>query len=123
MIGPKHVSLVLVAVSVVGALGIPLGDPKFVGQALVLEGCFVALAILTLKNYKRVYVPNFIIAVVVIAGNSAFYKHIEIMTTFHPVYNAIVLIVGGYVLQALLLVTNYLAYKHHKQLSLNSRSV
>src|SRR5574340_281913 len=105
----KRVALVLTAVSIVGIMGIPLGDPKFIGQALVLEGCFITLAILTLKNYKRVYIPNFIVAGVVIAGNSAFYKHIQIMTTFHPLYNAIVLITGGYVLQVLLLITNYLA--------------
>ena len=112
----KRVAIVLIAVSVVGAFGIPLGDPKFILQAFVLEGCFIALAILTVKNYKRVYIPNFIVAGVVIAGNSAFYKHIEIMATFHPLYNAIVLIVGGYVLQSLLLITNYFAYKRYKHL-------
>jgi len=118
----KRVSIVLVAISIVGALGIPLGDPKFIAQAFVLEGCFIVLAILTAKNYKHVYIPNFIISGIVIAGNSAFYKHIEIMTTFHPLYNAIVLITGGYVLQVLLLITNYLAYKQYKHPTLSSKT-
>lgn len=110
----RQVSIILASISVVGALGIPLGDPRFIPQALVLEGCFISLAILTAKNYRYIYVPNFIVAGIVIAGNSAFYKHIEIMTTLHPLYNAIVLITGGYVLQALLLITNYRAFKHYR---------
>ena len=118
----KNVALVLAAVSVVGVLGIPLGDPKFIPQALLLECCFVALTVLTAKNYKRVYIPNFVIAGIVIAGNSAFYKHIEIMTTLHPLYNALVLIIGGYVLQVLLLITNYLAYRQDKHLTLSDRT-
>jgi len=118
----KNVVIVLAAVSVVGVLGIPLGDPKFIPQALLLEGCFVSLTVLTAKNYKRVYIPNFVIAGIVIAGNSAFYKHIEIMTTLHPLYNALVLIIGGYVLQVLLLITNYLAYRQDKHLTLSDRT-
>jgi len=118
----KMVAIILGSISIVGLFGIPLGDPRFIAQALVLEGCFIALTVLTIKNYKRAYIPNFIIAVIVIIGNSAFYKHIEIMTTFHPLYNAIVLIVGGYVLQGLLLITNTLAYKQQKQLTSKSKA-
>lgn len=118
----KNVAMILTAVSVVGVLGIPLGDPKFIPQALLLEGCFIALAVLTAKNYKHVYIPNFVIAGIVIVGNSAFYKHIEIMTTLHPLYNALVLITGGYVLQVLLLISNYLAYIQHKHLTLSGRT-
>lgn len=118
----KSVVIILTAISVVGVLGIPLGNPKFIPQALILEGCFIVLAVLTAKNYKHVYIPNFIISGVVITGNSIFYKHVEIMTTFHPLYNALVLIIGGYVLQILLLVTNYLAYRQHKHLITSSRT-
>jgi hypothetical protein len=118
----KQLVAVLCAISVIGILGIPLGDPRFVSQALVLESCFIALAALSAKNYKKVYIPNFIIAGVVIAGNSAFYKHIEIMTTFHPLYNAIVLITGGYVLQIMLLITNYHAYKQQEKLSITHKT-
>ncbi len=118
----KKVACVLTSIVVVGALGIPLGDPRFIPQALILEGCFVALAVLSWRNYQHVYTPNFIISGIVIAGNSAFSKHIEIMTTFHPLHNAIVLIIGGYVLQVLLLLTNYLAYKQYKHVTSSSKS-
>lgn len=117
----RSVVVVLISVSIAGILGIPLGDPRFIPQALVLEACFIALAVLTARNYGRVYIPNFIIAGIVIVGNSAFYKHIQIMTTLHPLYNALVLIIGGYVLQILLLITNYLAYRQHKLLMVNDK--
>lgn len=114
--------MILGAISIVGVFGIPLGDPRFIAQALVLEGCFIALTVLSIKNYKKAYIPNFIIAGIVVVGNSAFYKHIEIMTTFHPIYNAIVLITGGYVLQALLLITNTLSYRRLRQLPVDKNS-
>ena len=118
----KGVVIVLSAISMVGVFGIPLGDPRFIAQALVLEGCFVALTILSAKNYKKAYIPNFIIAGIVIIGNSVFYKHIEIMTTFHPLYNALVLIIGGYILQGLLLITNALTYRQQKQLAISNNT-
>ena len=118
----KNVVVVLGTISIVGIFGIPLGDPRFMTQAIVLECCFIALTVLTAKNYKMAYIPNFIISVIVIIGNSAFYKHIEIMTTFHPLYNAIVLITGGYILQSLLLITNVLAYRQQKQLPISGNA-
>jgi hypothetical protein len=118
----KSVVIVLGAISTAGVFGIPLGDPRFIIQAIVLEGCFVALAVLSAKNYKKAYLPNFVIAIIVIIGNSVFYKHIEIMTTFHPLYNAIVLITGGYVLQGLLLITNALAYRQQRQSILSNKT-
>ena len=102
----KYLVAVLVSIGIIGAFGIPLGDPKFLIQAIILESSFVALAIVSLKNFRYAYIPNFIIACVVITGNTISPKHLEIMSTLHPFYNAIVLIIGGYVLQGLLLVTN-----------------
>lgn len=118
----KAVAIVLGAITIVGILGIPLGDPRFIAQAIVLEGCFVVLTTLTAKNYKQVYVPNFIIAGIVIVGNSVFYKHIEIMTTFHPFYNAIILVTGGYILQGLLIITNIFAYRQNKQVTISKKT-
>jgi hypothetical protein len=118
----KSIVSILVAICITGAFGIPLGSPKFLVQALFLEFSFVALAIITAKNFRYSYIPNFIIAAIVILGNTISTKHIEIMTTLHPFYNAIVLIVGGYVLQGLLLITNTLAYKKHKQVISNNKT-
>lgn len=112
----KFLVLVLCAISVVGAFGIPLGDPKFIVQAVSLESAFIALAIISLKNFRYAYIPNFVIATIVIIGNTISPKHIEIMTTLHPFYNGVVLIMGGYILQALLLVTNFLSLREYKKL-------
>ncbi|MGI0066510.1 MAG: hypothetical protein ACREAN_08575 [Nitrosopumilaceae archaeon] len=111
----KYLVSVLVSISIVGAFGIPLGDPKFFIQAIALELSFVALAIISLKNFKYAYVPNFIIACLVIVGNTTSPKHLEIMSTLNPFYNAIVLMVGGYILQGLLLVTNIMTLRQYKK--------
>jgi hypothetical protein len=118
----KAVVSVLVAVCIVGVFGIPLGDPKFLIQAFALEFSFVVLVIVSMKNFRYAYMPNFIIAGMVIAGNTLSPKHLEIMSTLHPFYNAVVLIIGGYVLQGLLIITNTISYKKYKQAVLNSKT-
>ena len=110
----RYLVAVLVSTCIVGAFGIPLGDPKFLIQAIILESSFIALAIVSLKNFRYAYIPNFIIAAIVITGNTISPKHLEIMSTFHPFYNAIVLIMGGYVLQALLLITNGMSLREFR---------
>ena len=119
----KSVVVVLAAVCVTGAFGIPMGDPKFLIQAFSLEFSFVALAIISVKNFRYAYIPNFIIAVIVIVGNTVSPKHIEIMSTLHPFHNGIVLIVGGYILQGLLLITNTMAYKKYKHTTSNNKDI
>lgn len=110
----RYLVAVLVSICIVGAFGIPLGDPKFLIPAIILESSFIALVIVSLKNFRYAYIPNFIIGGIVIAGNTISPKHLEIMSTFHPFYNAIVLIIGGYVLQALLLITNGMSLREYQ---------
>jgi hypothetical protein len=110
----RYLVAVLVSTCIVGAFGIPLGDPKFLIPAIILESSFIALAIVSFKNFRYAYIPNFIIAGIVIVGNTTSPKHLEIMSTFHPFYNAIVLIIGGYVLQALLLITNAMSLREYQ---------
>ena len=110
----RYLVAVLVSTCIVGAFGIPLGDPKFLIPAIILESSFIALAIVSFKNFRYAYIPNFVIAGIVIVGNTISPKHLEIMSTFHPFYNAIVLIIGGYVLQALLLITNAMSLREYQ---------
>ena len=112
----KNVIAVLIAISVVGVLGIPLGDPKFIAEGIALELSFVALTILSVKRIKYALIPNIIIACLVISGNTISPKHTEIMLSLNPLYNAIILIVGGYILQVLLLATSILTYKNRTRL-------
>jgi hypothetical protein len=60
---------VLVAISIVGALAIPFGDPQFLDRAIALELSFITLAIVIfldsgvlLRKYRSVnlhYLPAF----------------------------------------------------------------
>ena len=107
--------MVLVGISVVGAIAIPFGDPQFLDRAMALELSFITLAVVILFGGKltvrRVQLAKFAlyacipIAIIVIVGNSLASPHIEIMTTFSKPLNAILLIIGGYVLQAALIGT------------------
>jgi hypothetical protein len=112
----KIIVVILISISIMGIIGIPIGSPKFVTNAIVLESVFIVLAILSLWRLRYTLVPNMIIAIVVIIGNTASPKHIEIMSTFEPLENAIVLIVGGYILQGLLMLTSMWIFKDRKHL-------
>ena len=96
---------VLAAISVVGAIAIPFGDPQFVDRAIALELSFVALSILIYKGFRKALYACIPLAAMVMIGNSLAPPHVEIMTTFSKPFNAVVLIIGGYILQAVLVAT------------------
>ncbi len=104
-------SIILIAISIIGAIGLPMGDPRLLPIAISLEISFIVLAILSFKKLKYVTIASMILAGIVIIGNSISSTHIEIMLTLEPIENAIILIVGGYVLQGLLIITSILDYK------------
>lgn len=93
-----------------------MGDPQFLTNAIILESIFIGLTLLSFWRLHHALVPNIIIAIIVIIGNTISPKHIEIMTTFNPIENAIVLIIGGYLLQGLLLVSSSIELKNRRQL-------
>jgi hypothetical protein len=112
----KIIFAILVSISIVGIIGIPMGDPQFFLNAILLESSFIALAAVSIWRLQYSVIPNIVIAIIVIVGNTVSPKHVEIMTTFVPAENAVVLIVGGYVLQGLLLGTSTIAFKKIKQI-------
>lgn len=95
---------ILAAISVTGAVAIPAGNPMFLERAIAIEASFIALTVLTFAGYKKQLYACIPLAGIVMAGNSLAPPHVEIMTTFSKPFNAVVLIIGGYVLQALLIV-------------------
>jgi hypothetical protein len=119
------VVIVLISTSIVGTIAIPFGDPKFLDRAILLELSFVALSViiflddeLTVKGIPLSKLALYIcipLAVLVIVGNSLAPPHVEIMRTFSKPLNAIVLIIGGYVLQVALIATTILALKGMRQ--------
>ncbi len=117
----KIIFIILVSISVVGIIGIPMGDPQFLVNAIILESSFVVLAGISLWRLQYSTIPNMVIALLVIVGNTVSPRHIEIMASFEPIGNAIVLIIGGYVLQVLLLVASGIAFRKRKQLSAHTK--
>jgi hypothetical protein len=101
----SSVFIVLVAISVVGAIAIPFGDPQFLDRAIALELSFITLAVLTYKGFRKALYACIPLAIIVMIGNSLASPHVEIMTTFSKPFNAVILIIGGYILQAALIVT------------------
>jgi hypothetical protein len=98
----RIVPWILAAINIVGALAIPFGDPQFLDRAIALELGFIALTVLTFKRFRKALYFCIPLAIIVIIGNSLAPPHVEIMTTFSKPLNAVLLIIGGYVLQVAL---------------------
>jgi predicted membrane protein len=109
----KPECLVLIALTcivLVGVVGIPFGDPRFIPIAVLLELLFIGLVVLVSKGYTRPLYICVILASLIIIGNSITTAHIHrMMMTFAKPVNTIVLIIGGYVLQALLIYASVIA--------------
>jgi hypothetical protein len=106
-----QVFIVLISIIIVGIIGIPFGDPRFIIYAILLELSYISLAILIAKGYRKPLYACILIAVLIIVGNSFVTAHIHrIMTLARPI-NTLVLIAGGYILQILLLYTSIVALR------------
>jgi hypothetical protein len=108
---PEYLVLIaLTSIVLVGLVGIPFGDPRFIPVAIMLELVFIGLAVLVSKGYTRPLYICIILASLIIIGNSITTAHIHrMMMTFVKPVNTIVLIIGGYILQALLIYASVIA--------------
>lgn len=110
---PPPVVIVLTVISIVGAIAIPFGDPQFIDRAIALEFSFITLAVvillcdrLTVRTVPLARLALYaciLLAIIVMVGNSVASPHVEMMTTFSKPFNAVMLIIGGYVLQGALI--------------------
>jgi hypothetical protein len=98
--------VVLLSIATVGLIAIPFGNPKFIDRAIVLELSFVALSALVWRGYSKALFACIPLATLVIVGNSLAPPHVNLMMTFSKPLNAVVLVVGGYVLQGALIYTS-----------------
>jgi hypothetical protein len=101
-----HVLITLILISALGAVAIPFGNPKFIGEAIIVELSFIALSILVWRGYTRALYGCIVLASTVIIGNTTSPAHIHLMTTFSKPANALILIIGGYILQGILIYTS-----------------
>jgi hypothetical protein len=102
----RAILIILVSITALGIIAIPFGNPKFIDRAIILELSFATLSALIWKGYGRAIYACIPIAVLVIIGNSLAPPHVNLMMTFSKPLNAIILIVGGYVLQIALIYTS-----------------
>src|ERR671911_1407227 len=98
--------IILVSISALGIIAIPFGNPKFIDRAIILELSFATLSALIWKGYSKALYACIPIAVLVIIGNSLAPPHVNSMMTFSKPLNAMILILGGYVLQIALIYTS-----------------
>jgi hypothetical protein len=127
----SSVFIVLVAISIVGVIAIPFGNPQFIDRAIALELSFIALAIVLLLGRSLIgKVPLATLAlyaciplaIMVMVGNSLAQPHIKIMTTFSKPFNAVILIIGGYVLQAALIGTTIFQLTRTRRANCSSKT-
>jgi len=101
----KPESLVIITLTSIIAIGIgiPYGDPRFMPIAVLFELGFIALIVFIVKEYTKALYVCIILAGLIIIGNSITGAHIHRMMTLVKPINTIVLIIGGYILQGLLI--------------------
>jgi hypothetical protein len=105
------VLVILISIIIIGIIGIPFGDPRFIVYAIFLELIYISLAILVAKGYRKPLYVCILLAIIIIVGNSFVNAHIHrIMTLYRPL-NTMVLILGGYILQVLLIYTSVVALR------------
>ena len=103
MMANNRVLITLILISGLGVIAIPFGNPKFIGEAIIVELSFITLSVLVWRGYTKVLYACIALALTVIIGNTTSPAHIHLMATFTKPANALILIIGGYILQGALI--------------------
>mgnify|MGYP003578051496 CR=1 FL=1 len=114
--------IILLSIALLGLVAIPFGNPKFIDRAIILELSFVTLSALIWKGYSKMLYACIILAALVIIGNSLAPPHVKLMLTFSKPVNAIILILGGYVLQIALIYTSLISILNKRSRRLTAAS-
>ena len=112
--------ITLLCISTIGLIAIPFGNPKLIYGSIALELLFIILTYLVWKECSKALYACILVGFIVIIGNSLAPPHVHLMTTFEKPINAVVLIVGGYVLQGLLIVFGLKAIMERRSLHVSS---
>jgi hypothetical protein len=102
---------VLISIVIVGIIGIPIGDKRFTMFAITIEIGYILMGVFVAKGYRITLYVCIILAIMIIIGNSFVSAHIYRILTLTKPINAIVLVIGGYVLQLILIYTSIRAIK------------
>ena len=110
-------------ISALGIIAIPFGNPKFIGEAIAIELSFITLSVLIWRGYRKVLYACIALALTVVVGNSTSPAHVHLMTTFSKPGNALILIIGGYILQGILIYTSLQAIIRIRTKSLTQSNI
>lgn len=119
----SRVLITLILISALGIIAIPFGSPKFIGEAIAIELSFVTLTVLIWRGYPKALYVCIALATVVIIGNTVSPAHVHLMTTFSKPANAVILIIGGYILEGVLIYTSLSAITEIRSKSLTSSKI
>ncbi|HEY6536816.1 MAG TPA: hypothetical protein VIY08_13615 [Candidatus Nitrosocosmicus sp.] len=111
------VIVVLISIVIVGIIGIPIGDKRFIIFAITLEIAYILLTVFVAKGYRISLYVCIGLAILIIIGNSFVSAHIYRILTLSKPMNAVVLIIGGYILQLILIYTSIMAIKKSKKIA------
>jgi hypothetical protein len=67
----RHILIILILISALGAVAIPFGNPKFIGEAIIIELSFITLYVLVWRGYTKALYACIALAITVIIGNTA----------------------------------------------------
>lgn len=111
---------ILLSVVILGLIAIPYGNPRFIDRAIILELTFAALFVLIWRGYSKALYVCIPVAIIVIIGNSLAPPHVNLMLTFSKPLNAVILIIGGYVLQGVLIYSSLMSLRMARSRRLNN---
>jgi len=109
----------LFAIVVVGILSIrliiELAVPAFlVYTAYVLIAVFFLLIPLSAKGSRIGFIANIVLAIMVMVVNTSIRDHMAVLLSPEYTNASLVLLIGGYVLQPILIITSFLALRARK---------
>ena len=119
----SRVLIALILISALGIIAIPFGSPKFIGEAIAIELSFVTLTVLIWRGYPKALYVCIALATAVIIGNTVSPAHIHLMITFSKPANAVILIIGGYILEGVLIYTSLSAITEIRSKSLTPSKI
>ena len=111
-----RVAVTLSAIVILGIFSTQLITSLRVPQFLIYTS-YIAVAIffvlipMSLKGMKIAFVANIILALAVMMANTSISQHMAILFSSNYLYASIILLVGAYVLQPILLITSIQALR------------
>ena len=70
MTANRHVLITLILISGLGVVAIPFGNPKFIGEAIIVELSFITLSVLVGRGYTKALYGCIALGLTVIIGNT-----------------------------------------------------